>query len=122
MVCTGDARYEFIVDIMLDNVRAVVGEGHLFVKHDDYPYPQPPTMGGVIPDLYAEGAGVSIAADVALGEKVDEELEHQAKLVKWAAEGPGRHYWVGIPLSYELTRQHKQWQEQGRITLHPFQI
>lgn len=122
MGCTDDPRYQFIVDVMLDNVRAVLGESKLFVKHGNYPYPAPPALQGVTPDLYAEGAGVSIAADAALGEDVEEELARQTRLVRWAAEVPGRHYWVGIPLSYELTSQQKQWQEEGRITLHPLQI
>lgn len=117
-----DERYRFIVDIMLDNTRAVLGEAHLYVSHEDYPYPPPPSIDGITPDVYGEGGGVSIAADAAIGDDVKEDLARQSKLVRWASEGPGRHYWVGIPLSYELTSQHKQWQEEGRITLHPFQI
>ncbi|MFO8059661.1 MAG: hypothetical protein R6U70_03265 [Bacillota bacterium] len=117
-----DPRYRFILDIMVDNVRAVLGSENLYVRHERYPYPDPPSLNGVTPDIYSNRAGVCIAADVALGEDMKAEMKHQAALVDWAAAGPSRHYWLGIPLSYDTTDRHEQWQREGLITLHPFQI
>ena len=107
---------------MVDNVRAVLGEECLCVRHESYPYPDPTELNGVAPDIYSDRAGVCIAADVALGENTGADLKHQAALVAWAAEAESRHYWVGIPLSYDTTEELKAWQEDGLITLHPFQI
>lgn len=117
-----DPRYRFILDIMVDNVRAVLGEENLYVRHPSYPYPEPPELNGVVPDVYSDRAGVCIAADVALGEDTETELKHQGALVTWAADVQSRHYWLGIPLSYDTTDRHQRWQEEGLITLHPFQI
>lgn len=117
-----DPRYRFILDIMVDNVRAVFGDESLHVLHESYPYPEPPEINGVVPAIYSDRAGICIAADVALGEDMQKDLKHQQTMVTWADEVPSRHYWLGIPLNYDTSDQQETWQEEGRITLHPFQI
>ncbi len=118
---TEDPRHRFILDIMVDNVRAVLGDKNLHVQHESYPYPEPPEINGVVPAIYSYGGGECIAADVALGEDMLD-LKHQRAMVSWADEVPSRHYWIGIPLNYDTSDQQETWQEEGRITLHAFQI
>jgi len=115
-------RYKFILNIMIENIRATVGEDRLFVQDHLYSHPYPPEIYGVVPEIYAERGGVCIAGDVALGHHFGREFEKQKKLALWVKHGAGRHYWIGIPINYPIIDRQKKWQKDGLVTFHPFQI
>ncbi len=116
-------RFQFILQIMVENVRAVLGKDNLYIRDGAYSqHSAPPEINGETPAVFAMGGGVCIAADVALGEDIGDEMRRQVRIVKWVRDGMSRHYWVGIPISYPMTRQQEEWQDEGSITFHPFQI